>query len=178
MKDFRRQKMKFILSLFIISTILTANPNDYSKDVESIDSIIHALYDVISGEKGVARDWGRFTYLFHESGTLRSVGKTKEGKVYTRAMTTEDYIKRAEPFLVGNGFFEREIGRRTEQFGYIAHVFSTYDSRHSASDKKPFARGINSIQLLYDNNRWWIISIYWNGESEANQLPRKYLRKR
>ncbi|MBC8344894.1 MAG: hypothetical protein ISR89_09105 [Candidatus Marinimicrobia bacterium] len=170
--------MKSILLLLITVTAIGAIPANYEKDVASLDSIIEALYEVISGEKGEARDWDRFRYLFHESGTLRSVGKTKEGKVYTRAMTTEDYIKRAEPFLVGNGFFEREIGRRTEQFGYIAHVFSTYDSRHSASDKKPFARGINSIQLLYDNNRWWIISIYWNGESEANQLPRKYLRKR
>jgi hypothetical protein len=170
--------MKKMIQFLVMSALLTANPTDYSKDVESLDSIIHALYDVISGEKGVARDWGRFTYLFYESGRLMSVGQNKEGKIVTQSMTPEDYIKRADPFLVGNGFFEREIGRRTEQFGYIAHVFSTYDSRHSKSEKEPFARGINSIQLLYDENRWWIISIYWNGESEANQLPRKYLRKR
>ena len=117
--------MKSILLLFMISTILTANPNDYSKDVESLDSIIEALYDVISGEKGEARDWERFLYLFHKSGTLRSVGKTKEGKVDTRAMTPEEYIKRAEPFLVGNGFFERKIGRRTESYRHMTH---TYDS--------------------------------------------------
>ena len=168
--------MKSILLLFIISTILTANPKDYSKDVESLDSIIEALYDVISGEKGEARDWERFLHLFHKSGTLRSVGKTKEGKVDTRAMTPEEYIKRAEPFLVGNGFFEREIGRRTESYRHITHVFSTYDSRNSASDPKPFARGINSIQLIHDDNHWWIISILWNGETKDNPLPQKYLR--
>jgi len=168
--------MKSILLLFIISTILTANPNDYSKDVESLDSIIEALYDVISGEKGETRDWERFLYLFHKSGTLRSVGKTKEGKVDTRAMTPKEYVKRAEPFLVGNGFFEREIGRRTEQYRYITHIFSTYDSRNSANDSKPFSRGINSIQLMHDNDRWWIISILWNGETKEERLPQKYFR--
>jgi hypothetical protein len=104
------------------------------------------------------------------------VGKTKEGKVDTRAMTPEEYIKRAEPFLVGNGFFEREIGRRTEKYRRITHIFSTYDSRNSASDSKPFARGINSIQLMHDNDRWWIISILWNGETKDERLPQKYFR--
>jgi len=96
--------------------------------------------------------------------------------VDTRAMTPEDYIKRAEPFLVDDGFFEREIGRRTEQYRHITHIFSTYDSRNSANDKKPFARGINSIQLIHDNDRWWIISILWNGETKEDPLPQKYLR--
>ena len=113
MKDFRSKKMKSILILFIISTVLSANPKDYSKDVASLDSIIHALYDVISGEKGEARDWERFLYLFHNSGTLRSVGKTKEGKVDTRAMTPEEYIKRAEPFWLGMAFSKgRSVGGR------------------------------------------------------------------
>ncbi len=168
--------MKSILLSLITGAALMANPSDYEKDVESIDSIIEALYAVISGEKGVPRDWDRFKNLFHETGRLMSVGQNKEGIVDTQLMSPEDYIKRAEPFLVGNGFFEREIGRRTEQFRFITHVFSTYDSRRSKKDKDPFARGINSIQLFYDNNRWWIISVYWNGESEDHPLPRKYLR--
>jgi len=166
--------MKSILLLLLSGSLLMGNP--YNKDVTSLDAIISTLYEVISGEKGEARDWGRFRFLFHESGTLRSVTKTKEGIVDTRAMTPDDYINRAEPYLVGNGFFEREIGRRTETYRHVTHVFSTYDSRNSASDKKPFARGINSIQLMYDNDRWWIISILWNGETESDPLPKKYLR--
>ena len=79
---------------------------------------------------------------------------------------------------IKNGFFEREIGRRTEQYRYITHVFSTYDSRNSIREKDPFARGINSIQLMYDDNRWFIISILWNGETKENPLPQKYLRKK
>ena len=170
-----RKHLQYIF-VIAINSITIASPELYERDVKSIDSIISALYEVISGEKGEPRDWDRFRNLFHSSGTLRSVGMTKEGIVNTKAMAPNDYIKRAEPYLVGNGFFEREIGRRTETFRHITHVFSTYDSRNSATDKEPFARGINSIQLMHDNNRWWIISILWNGETKTEQIPRKYLR--
>ena len=91
-------------------------------------------------------------------------------------MTPDQYIQRAGPYLINIGFFEREIGRRTEIYRFITHFFSTYDSRNSEKDKKPFTRGINSIQLLNSNNRWYVISILWNGETKENPIPRKYLR--
>lgn len=166
--------MKSILFLLISGSLIAGNP--YHKDVTSLDAIISALYEVISGEKGEARDWDRFRYLFHTSGTLRSVVKTKADLIDTRVMSPDNYIEWAEPNLVGNGFFEREIGRQTETYRHVTHVFSTYDSRNSFSDKKPFARGINSIQLIYDNDRWWIISILWNSETKDDPLPQKYLR--
>mgnify|MGYP001464535035 CR=1 FL=1 len=109
---------------------------------------------------------------------LRSVQKNDEGIVSVNVMTPNEYINRAGPYLIKNGFFEREISRRVEKYRHITHVFSTYDSRHSASEKKPFARGINSIQLIYDNHRWWIISILWNAETEEQPSPQKYLRKK
>jgi hypothetical protein len=74
-----------------------------------------------------------------------------------------------------NGFFEKEIARRTEQFGHIAHVWSTYESRHQADDPEPFMRGINSIQLIYDDTRWWIITIYWEHEGVDSPIPERYL---
>jgi hypothetical protein len=78
--------------------------------------------------------------------------------------------------LEKEGFFERESARKTEAFGQIAHVFSTYESRHAAEDAKPFQRGINSIQLMNDGKRWWIVTIFWQGEDEKNPLPEKYLK--
>ena len=154
---------------------MNTTPNKFEKDVVSIDSIIDALYDVISDKKGQSRDWERFKYLFHHTGRLMSTDKDKDGKIETRPMTPADFIKWAEPFLLDKGFFEREISRKVEQYRYIAHVFSTYDSKWTKSDEEPFARGINSIQLLYDGKRWWIISIYYNRETKEYPIPRKYL---
>lgn len=93
-------------------------------------------------------------------------------------MSLEDYITGASGFFRKNGFFETEIARRTEQFGNIAHVFSTYESRRAKSDAKALARGINSFQLLKDGDRWWIVNIFWGQERDDTPIPEKYLRSK
>ncbi|HKO97742.1 MAG TPA: hypothetical protein VJU86_12155 [Pyrinomonadaceae bacterium] len=150
----------------------TANP----ADVASIDAIVAAVYDVISGPAGKKRDWDRMRSLFAPGARLIPTGPRQAGGYGSRVVSVEEYIERNTAFFEKEGFYEREISRVTEQFGQIAHVFSTYDSKHSPSDAKPFARGINSIQLMNDGKRWWIVTIFWQGEDEKNQLPAKYLR--
>ena len=102
-------------------------------------------------------------------------GKNKERNIGARFMTVDDYITSSGKWLVENGFFEKEIHRTTNTFGNITQIFSTYESFYSEADKKPFARGINSIQLLNDGKRWWIINIYWTQESPENPIPEEYL---
>jgi hypothetical protein len=147
-------------------------------DVESIDGIVAALYDVISGEAGKPRDWNRMRSLFAPEGRLMAVGARPDGVVALRAMTVEDYIGRNAKAFATMGFFEREAARTTETFGQIVHVFSTYESRHAAGDAKPFQRGINSIQLYNDGKRWWIVNLLWRAEDERLPLPERYLRSR
>jgi hypothetical protein len=150
-----------------------ANP----ADVASIDSIIAAVYDVISGPAGKKRDWDRMRSLFIPGARLIPTGPRKEGGYGSRVLTVDEYIGRASGFFEKEGFFEREAARVTEQFGQIAHVFSTYESRHSADDAKPFQRGINSMQLMNDGKRWWVVTIFWQAEDEKTPLPEKYLKK-
>lgn len=154
-----------------------ASPVANASDVSSIDSIIAALYDVISGPAGKKRDWDRMRSLFIPGARLIPTGKRQSGEIASRVMTVDDYATANSKFLEENGFFEKEVSRRTENFGNIAHVFSTYESRHKAEDAKPFARGINSIQLMNDGKRWWIVTVFWQGEGPDNPLPEKYLRK-
>jgi YVTN family beta-propeller protein len=145
------------------------------EDVSSIDRIIATVYDVISGPAGQKRDWDRFRGLFAPGARLIPTGRRPDGTRTIRVMTPDDYAAAAGPQLERNGFFEREIGRRTEEFGGIAHVFSTYDSKRLASDSVPFARGINSIQLMNDGKRWWVVTIFWDSERPDNPLPARYL---
>jgi len=152
-------------------------PAANASDVASMDSIVAALYDVISGPAGKKRDWDRFQSLFIPGARLIPTGKRQSGEIGSRVSTAEGYAAANSKFLEENGFFEKEIARRTESFGNIAHVFSTYESRHKAEDAKPFARGINSIQLMNDGKRWWIVTVFWQGEGPDNPLPEKYLTK-
>jgi len=146
-------------------------------DVVSIGAIISAAYDVISGPVGKKRDWDRMRSLFISGARLIPTA-IEAGKVDVdlapHILDVEGFIARAEPTFEKNGFYEKEIARRVEQFGQIAHVWSTYESRHDPDEAKPFMRGINSIQLFNDGKRWWILSIYWQHESAEQPIPGKY----
>jgi len=154
-----------------------APPAANASDVSSMDAIVAAVYDVISGPVGKKRDWDRMRSLFVPGARLIPTGPRPNGGYGSRPFTVEEYIQRANPIFEKDGFFEAEVARQTELFGQIAHVFSTYESRHAPEDGKPFQRGINSIQLMNDGKRWWIITIFWLGEDEKNPLPEKYLKK-
>ncbi|WP_374515500.1 hypothetical protein [Brevundimonas sp.] len=144
-------------------------------DVASPEAVVAALYDVISGDAGQARDWDRFRSLFHPTARLMPSGADREGRGVVRSVTPDAYIARSEAFLLREGFHEREIARRSERFGRILHVWSTYETLHSLSDPAPFARGINSIQLFHDGARWWILSVYWQAETPEAPIPSDYL---
>jgi hypothetical protein len=151
-----------------------ANP----ADVATIDSIIAAAYDGISGPAGKKRDWDRERSLYIPGARLIPTAMEAGSGVVDHAphiLDIEEYIARAEPFFDKSGFYEKEIARCTERFGQIAHVWSTYESRHREEDPEPFMRGINSIQLFNDGKRWWIVSIYWQQENVSARIPEKYL---
>lgn len=154
-----------------------SGPAARPEDVASIDAIIAALYDVISGPAGQKRDWERFRSLFVQGARLIPTGRRPDSTRVIRTISPEEYATNIGPQLENGGFFEREIGRRTEQFGNIAHVFSAYDSKRTPNDAAPFSRGINSIQLFNDGKRWWVVSIFWDSERAGNPIPAEMLRQ-
>jgi hypothetical protein len=149
-----------------------ANP----KDVESLDAIVAAVYDVISGPPG-PRDWNRFNSLFAAEARLIAVRTPKDGgKPSLIVMTPKGYEERAGKAFLEHGFFEHEISRKTDSFGAMTHIYTTYESRET-KDGKPIARGINSMEFFNDGARWWCVQIYWDSERPGNPIPEKYLGK-
>ncbi len=143
-----------------------------------MDAIIAALYDVISGDAGVERDWNRFRSLFYPGARMIPTGKNaKTGQIGARIASPNDYIKANEAFLEGEGFHEQEMFRHVDSFGNMAQVFSVYQARKKLSDAKPFLRGINSIQLFNDGKRWWVMTIAWSPETPEHPLPKQYTEK-
>ncbi len=146
------------------------------KDVDSIDAIVAALYDVISGPAGKARDWNRMRSLFIPGGRLMPTGARPNGEVGMRLLEVNDFVASSGPLITEKGFTERELARRVEKFGHIAHVFSTYEGVME-KDASVHLRGINSIQLMNDGSRWWIVSVFWEAETPDMPLPKDYLPK-
>lgn len=151
-----------------------------SADVSSIDALIEALYEVISGPADEERDWDRFRTLFHESAVLVPTSQTAAGGYAPVSMTPDGFAERSAatmrsaPIFQGKGFYETEAARRIERYGSIAHAWSTYESRLDPAEE-PFMRGINSIQLIHDGSRWWILSVFWQHETPDVPLPDAYL---
>ncbi len=144
-------------------------------DVASVDAIIGAVYDVISGPAGEERDWDRFRSLFVPDARLIPTALNSRGGAQARVLTVEQFVEGSSRVVETNSFYEREVARRTERYGKIAHAFSTSESRREP-EGEPFERGINSFQLLKDSERWWIVTIYWEAERADNPIPAKYLR--
>ena len=167
-------KLKLLVLLFL-NFNLFSQEDLTTLNKKTIDETINTLYSVISGDKGVERDWGLFKSLFHPDAKLIPSGPSQDGSFQAIYLSPDDYINRSGKWLYENGFHEREIHRVTDIFGNIAHIFSTYEAFRESSDEIPFMRGINSIQLMKTSEKWLIINIYWMQESDIYEIPKKYL---
>jgi LCCL domain-containing protein len=148
---------------FVRAATVTARP----EDVGSIDGIIRAFYEVVSGPVGTPRQWDRDATLYLPGTTFAIAEEGPDA----RAVTPSDWSRAVDAHLVSEGFTEREIHRVTHEFGRMAHVWSTY-AWETANGQS--GRGINSIHLWNDGTRWWITHATWEDERPDNPIPEAY----
>jgi hypothetical protein len=144
-------------------------------DVKSEDAIVKAAYDVISGPAG-PRNWDRLRSLCLPQVRFTQVGKAQDGATFVISWGIDEFVRDATDIFSKDSFYENGIVNQAEGYGNMMQILSSYESRHSPSEK-PFQRGINSFQVLNDGNRWWIVSIFWDSERSDNPLPAKFARK-
>ena len=154
-----------------------ANP-----DGASVDAILNALYESVSHPDSAQPNWARMRGIFLPVGMLIPPKRPNEDmftvldvdQFRERVQKAEATAKqKGEPF----GFFEKEVARRLDCFGNVCQAFSTYEARRAPTDEKPFVRGINSIQLVNDGERWWVASVVWDTERPNNPIPAQYEKK-
>ena len=159
-------------------------------DVDSLDAIVNTLYASVSFAAGQRPDWQRFRSLFRAEAVLVRVdplltgaggGKVASGapthgtQEPLRVSSIEDFVARTNAAIDSgalSAFTERELSRRTEVFADVAQVFSSYER---SADAGEVHRGINSVQLVKDGERWWVVSLSWTDETDAGPLPSRYL---
>jgi hypothetical protein len=161
-----------LLSLLMGMNIAQAQaPAAAPADVASPNAIVQAVYSVISGPKGVARDWPRLRSLMAPGALFAVTGAGKTGALRTRVLSVEEFISGSTKGLANDGFYEHGAIGPIWRYAHIAAVQSPYESRR-APGEPPFQRGINSFQLSYDGARWWIVSIAWEAETADFPLPK------
>ena len=145
-------------------------------DVATIDGMVNAYYEVVSGPKGQPRDWARDRTLYIADVRFVPVDIDKDGRIQPRISTHQQFVDASDASLAGQGFFEKEIHRVTERFGPIAHVWSTYESRRTATAPSSSAASTRSSSSGTDK-RWWIANAIWTDETKDNPIPKEYLPK-
>lgn len=144
------------------------------EDVSTIEGIVQASYETISGGIGVPRQWGRDRTLFAPSVLYISISKDKTGVVKARTSDYQEYLDESDDFLVKQGFTEVELGRKVERFGNVATVLSSYEGKVQLTGKV-VTRGVNIFSLYFDGKRWWIQTMLWDEERPENPIPAELL---
>lgn len=140
-------------------------------DRTDIGAVVDAMYRTVSGPAG-PRDWAVQKIAFHPEARQMRTGVGDDDKPWIRIMSLAEYEADTTPFFAANDFFEVEIGRRIQEFGNMAHVWSVYEARRHPDDTTPERRGINSIQLFKDEaGHWRIISMIWDNERAGLATP-------
>ncbi|RYU90116.1 hypothetical protein EWM62_11275 [Mucilaginibacter terrigena] len=169
---------RYLTLLLVIATFAqTASAQittKYGDNVSTLDGIIKAFYDVVTVKKGEMPSFERDSLLHIAGAKVGSAGVDKQGKQHFNLMPLKEYHRLSDGYLAKDGFYEKEISRKVQKFGSIYHVWSTYESRLTATSPV-FARGINSIELFYDGTRFWLLGWFYDEERKDNPLPAEYL---
>lgn len=175
------KKVIIMAIVLITATLSSANAQQQNttkityplkEDVSTIKGIMKATYEAVSGEAGEVRQWERDRSL-HSPNAVYSFPSKKDGKYEHVTMTLNDFHGETDKMVATTAFYENEINREVRVFGNIAHVWSTYETR-LVKNGPVERRGINSVQLYYDQGRWWIVSWTFDRETETNKIPKTF----
>ena len=133
-------------------------------DLTSLDGILSAFYEGVSGPVGFAWDREAQRALYRPGAPLVRLTRGADGRARPTVMDVDSHMDGSAEYLASTPFHEAEVERRTERFGDLAHVWSRYEARHAPDDPEPIFGGVNSIQLYWDGERWWITAVIWQNE--------------
>ena len=134
----------------------------------SISDLLDRMYTVISFEEGSEPNWQGLEELFSSHARITRI--TPEA---TDHMDRKSFLEMTRDlFEIGayTSFYEFELAREIEQFGDIAQVWSTYETRRNREARDALGRGINSIQLIREQGAWRVLGLLWD-ESHAESTP-------
>lgn len=169
--------MKNIILLFVVLGLqynLIAQIDTTS--VKTVEGITNKMIAIISGEIGEERNWDEYRNLFLPTAQKISFRQSKDGKKTVRVMNLEEFVRNVGPYYSRDGFEEYAIGLTVNEFNGIANVFQSFFCRNLTGTYEK--RGVNSYQLVYMNDRWWIANTVFTNETEESPLPEKYLFKK
>jgi len=143
-------------------------------DVSTIDGMVRAYFEVVSGPAGKDREWGRDATLYVPGIRFLIFAEDKNGNTAVRTLTHQEFVDESEADRAGKAFYEREVHRIAHRAGNVVHVLSTAEQRDSP-DGPPRGRSVDSLEMYWDGSRWWITNANIWEETKAHPLPKDFL---
>jgi len=153
---------------------LSVNAQVEDKRTQTIEGTVNGVLDIISGEIGEERDWDAFRNLFAPTAQTIVVNPKAPPHSQIMSMNIEEFIRYIGPMYAKDGFLEVETGITINEFNGIANVFQSYEAKNLKGNYEE--KGINSLQLVYNQDRWWIVSVTWTNADKNNPIPNEFLR--
>ena len=147
------------------------NKGQYAEDVKSVDAIINAYYDVVSGSSTEPWEFERDKFIHSETAVITRLNEN--GKAISHTLEAEYIPIGLSP---KEDFYEKELKRKVSKYGNIAQVWSAFEIRTDPNTESN-NRGLNSIQLHYENGRWFIDSWTCEMESDKNKIVTDFLNR-
>lgn len=145
---------------------------------QTIEGVMTELYASVTRQPGKPFEWQRLRAIMLPGAHLLPQQRQTQGQ--SRLMSVDSFIAWIDAGWRGvigterdQGFFERQINMVVDQYGDIAQVFTTYE-KGPYQPRQIQGRGVNAVQLVKRDGRWWILSITWDEENAAGPLPAKY----
>ena len=154
------------LLLFLTASVSSRAQENPKASLQTIDGIINELLDQITIEKGEKMDTTAIRNLFHPAALFTVADSTQ-----AETVTLDEFLVLLKDPYYEAGYREQEIHKVVDAYQGIAQVFQTFYGKDSEGTEE---KGINSYQLTYYNNRWWIVSLLWTIETEQAKIPEQY----
>ena len=156
----------------LLTAIVILLPFSGFSQTESVDAITGEVVQLISKTKDRKHDWKAFRNLFHPEARIAILNHGDDFPKAYEYVSLNDFVEIMDEQYDGVGFEEVEISKVLDEFNGIAHAFQTFEGR--VLDGEESGRGINSYELVYYDNRWWITSLLWTLEDDSNPIPGTY----
>ncbi|MDX1315172.1 MAG: hypothetical protein R3356_06695 [Eudoraea sp.] len=140
--------------------------------VDSPEGIVKEVFAQVSTKPGEKIDLEAFGNLFLPNARFTVLYQDDSFPERHETVSLEEFKELLTDEYYQKGFTQYELGKRVDQYNGIAQVFQSYEGKDADGYTE---RGIASYQLIYLEDRWWILSVLWTGDSNGVAIPKQYL---
>ncbi|HEX5131236.1 MAG TPA: hypothetical protein VFX92_01985 [Candidatus Krumholzibacteria bacterium] len=141
-------------------------------DLDTPEGVVRELYRLVCVDAGAPTpDWDRVRDLFLPEAVIVLRVSKDASNTFTLQGWIDDFIAYNERARVSeHGFAETIVRMKPMVFRDIASILVLYEASLLDSQRSP-TRGVDSIDLIRRDGRWWIVSIVNDLPNADHPLP-------